>query len=409
MAAIQPGKTIGLMTNDMSSSEPRISQGSINIGSSKQPSDKTVSGKGVTCSLSTASDGTPGNEDDNSADEADEEDEDEPNEHAPFSGLDMATGKRPAVYVEPADDDKPEHRGTGPVQDNLLTPLPKKRSFSNTGIFATFDEDVVSGNEMDTAVAYPRKKTDRKLSNNAGGLMSYEDMRRKDSIASEDAALVVPENAIDSSDDDEIYNAVEDIDDSDNDEYIDENLEEKALREALSNTSDNESEAGDGPDVSMLLDSGYLEGSLLDMDNDALLGLSAEHWGTMDEITPVQSNTSTRRVRFDDNVHAVSDVDSDTSSEDLNSFFPDLFHKESHLLSSFRHSQDLDDVAYPDESAASDSERSYWDFGDEKEISSDSSDREHDVHTESESEAGSSGYESMAHIHSYRILLPCEC
>ncbi|GME63517.1 ATP-dependent rna helicase drs1 [Neofusicoccum parvum] len=394
MAAIQTSKTIGLMTNDVGSPELRSPHASTKSGSSKQPARKHISGKGAKRSLGTTSDETLGNEEDNSADEADEEEDDEPNEDAPSGGFGMGRGKRPAIHIEPADNEKLERRGTGPNQEGLLTPLPKKRSLSNTGIFAMFDEDAASGNEKDTPTAYPRKKTDRKLSNNVNGLLTYEGVR-KGSTASEDAPPVVPENAIDSSDDDEIYNAVEDIDESDNDEYIDENLEEKALREALS-TSDNESDAGDGPDVSMLLDSGYLEGNLLDMDNDQLLGLSSEHWGAMEELAPTQSNTSTRRVRFDDNVHTVSDVDSDTSSEDLNSFFPDLFHKENHLLPSFRHSQDLDEMDYLDESTASDSERSYWDFGDEKELSSNSSDRDHDVHTESgsESEAGSSGYET---------------
>ncbi|KAH7041913.1 hypothetical protein B0J12DRAFT_215376 [Macrophomina phaseolina] len=308
----------------------------------------------------------------------------------------MGRGKRPAIHIEPADTEENEDRRTGPNKKSPLTSLTKKRTLSNAGIFTTFEEDATNGNAIEPAAAYPRKKMDRKLSNNVNGLLAYEGIR-KNSTASDETPPVVPENAIESDDDDDdIYNAVEDIDESDNDEYIDENLEERALREALS-TSDNDSDFGDGPDVSMLLDSGYLEGNLLDMDNDQLLGLSGENWGGMEEITPVQSNNSTRRVRFDDNVHTVSDVDdSDTSSEDLNSFFPDLFHKESHLLSSFRHSQDLDEVDYFDESTASDSERSYWDFGDEKELSSNSSDREHEAQAESgsDSEAGSSGYET---------------
>ncbi|KAF4546615.1 ATP-dependent rna helicase drs1 [Lasiodiplodia theobromae] len=396
MATIQTNKSIGLVTHDTGSPEPRSPNGTVKATSSKVPARKNISGKGVKRSLGVASDEALGNEEDSSADEADKDDDDEPNEDAPSGGFGMGRGKRPAIHIEPADAERKDDRGTGLDQEGLLTPLSKKRTFSNTDIFAAFDEDAMSGNEKESALAYPRKKLNRKLSNNPNGLLAYEAFR-KGSIASEEGPLIESENAIDSSDDDEIYKAVEDIDESDNDEYIDENLEEKALRDAL-NTSDNESDFGDGPDVSMLLDSGYLEGNLLDMGDDQILGLSGEQWAGMEEITPVQSNTSTRRVRFDDNVHAVSDVDSDdeTSSEDLNSFFPDLFHKDNQALSSFRHSQDLDDIDYFDESTASDSERSYWDFGDEKELSSNSSDREHDVHTESgsESEAGSSGYET---------------
>ncbi|KAL0265171.1 hypothetical protein SLS55_001134 [Diplodia seriata] len=393
MATLQANKNIGLMTNGTGSPELRSPNGAVKAASSKALARKNISGKGVKRSLGAASDETLDNEEDTSADEADQEDDDEPNEDAPSRGR----GKQPAIHIEPADAERSDDRGTGFDQEGLLTPLSKKRTFSNSGIFAAFQEDAVNGNEKDSASAYPRKKLDRKLSNNPNGLLAYEGFR-KGSIASEEGPSMVSENAIDSSDDDEIYNAIDDIDESDNDEYIDENLEERALREALS-TSDNESDFGDGPDVSMLLDSGYLEGNLLDMGDDQILGLSGEQWAGMEEITPIQSNTSTRRVRFDDNVHTVSDVDSDdddTSSEDLNSFFPDLFHKDSQMLSSFRHSQDLDDIDYFDESTASDSERSYWDFRDEKELSSNSSDREHDVHTESDSdsEAGSSGYET---------------
>lgn len=399
MASIQTSKNLGLMTAEAGSADLNGLNTPMKATGSKRPSDKSMSGKGVKRTSSATSNGTLDNEEDNSADEADEEDDD-PNEDAPSGGFGMGRGKRPAIHVEPADTEKSEDRGTGLNQEGLLTPLGKKRTFSNTGIFGAFEEDATNGHGEEPATAYPRKKMDRKLSNNANGLLAYEGIR-KDSTASDDAPPVVPENAIDSSDDDDdIYKAVEDIDESDNDEYIDENLEEKALREALS-TSDNDSDFGDGPDVSMLLDSGYLEGNLLDMDNDQLLGLSGENWGGMEEITPVQSNNSTRRVRFDDHVHTVSDVDdSDTSSEDLNSFFPDLFHKENHILSSFRHGHELDDVDYLDGSTASDSERSYWDFGDEKELSSNSSDREHDANMESgsDSEAGSSGYESTAHL-----------
>ncbi|OJD39987.1 atp-dependent rna helicase drs1 [Diplodia corticola] len=393
MATIQTNKNNGLMTNDTCSPELRSPSGAVKAANSKAPARKNISGKGVKRSLGVASDESLGNEEDTSADEADKEDDDDPNDDAPSCGR----GKQPAIHIEPADAERSDDRGTGLDQGGLLTPLSKKRTFSNTGIFAAFRDDAANGNEKETAMAYPRKKLDRKLSNNPNGLLAYEGFR-KGSIASEDGPSIVSENAIDSSDDDEIYNAIDDIDESENDEYIDENLEERALRDAF-NTSDNESEFGDGPDVSMLLDSGYLEGSLLDMGDDQIFGLSGEQWADMEEITPVQSNTSTRRVRFDDNVHAVSDVDSDddeTSSEDLNSFFPDLFHKDSQMLSSFRGSQDLDDIDYFDESTASDSEKSYWDFRDEKELSSNSSDREHDVHTESDSdsEAGSSGYET---------------
>lgn len=395
MASIQTSKKLGLMTAEAGSADLNGLNTPMKATGSKRPSDKSMSGKGVKRTSSATSNGTLDNEEDNSADEADEEDDD-PNEDAPSGGFGMGRGKRPAIHVEPADTEKSEDRGMGLNQEGLLTPLAKKRTFSNTGIFGAFEEDATKGHGKEPATAYPRKKMDRKLSNNANGLLAYEGIR-KDSTASDDAPPVVPENAIDSSDDDDdIYKAVEDIDESDNDEYIDENLEEKALREALS-TSDNDSDFGDGPDVSMLLDSGYLEGNLLDMDNDQLLGLSGENWGGMEEITPVQSNNSTRRVRFDDHVHTVSDVDdSDTSSEDLNSFFPDLFHKENHILSSFRHGHELDDVDYLDGSTASDSEKSYWDFGDEKELSSNSSDREHDANMESgsDSEAGSSGYET---------------
>ncbi|KAF2145015.1 uncharacterized protein K452DRAFT_305959 [Aplosporella prunicola CBS 121167] len=400
MATIEARKTAGV-SPDTSVSTDFNSEATItgNCLQNRQKSNNSISGAKGQRNQGATSDDDQGDdeeeEEDNNPDEADGKDSSK--KATPTNGFGIGIGKRPAICEKSAKKGS-ENSGTVLGSESLSTASSKKRDAS---IFTTVDdeEEAFNDDEGQGSSCYPRKKMVRRLSNASNGMMAYEDAR-KDSIASEEGALggTAPSAVEETSDDDEIYNKVAEIDESDNDEVLSEAAEERMLKKDFE-LSDNESEEGDGPDMSLLLDNNslfrddYLTMHTMD---DNLLGLSSDHWRGMEEIAPVQSNTSTRRVRFDDHVHAVSDVDSDTSSEDLNSFFPDLFHRESQLLTSANFHPDgvLDEAGYFEGSTASDSEKSYWDFGDEKPGEW----RDHDVHTESESEsdseAGSSGYET---------------
>ncbi|KAK7534158.1 uncharacterized protein J3D65DRAFT_475749 [Phyllosticta citribraziliensis] len=361
---------------------------------SKQTAQNNISTNGIQPNTSEGSDNDQGQGqgDDEGADEADAE-EDEGRIIAPSGGSGLGKGKRPGIRIDSVDMSREEGRKAGTTQENGLAPGPnKKRTFSSTSILSNLESHHDEHGQRDAD--YPRRKMARTLGEDELGLMAYEGEQKG-------IPAGVPEHVLDSSDDDEIYKAVEDIDPSDNDEYIDETLEEKAIRKAFKNSSDDESDFGevdgDGPDVSMLLQNGLIDDEFFTIDDDSAPAFPSSYW---DDEWPVHEETAnalnpeekptTRRVRFDDQVHTVSDIDSDeTSSEDLNSYWPDLFQNDPLV---FRASNDPENVL---DETASDSERSYWDFGDDKDKLSDwDDDQDENAESDSESEAGSSGYET---------------
>ncbi|KAK7552088.1 hypothetical protein IWX49DRAFT_592261 [Phyllosticta citricarpa] len=362
---------------------------------SKQTAQNNISSNGIQPNTSDGSDNDQdqGKDEDDGADEADAE-EDEGRMIAPSGGSGLGKGKRPAIRIDSVDMSREEDREAGSIQqDGLMTGPNKKRTFSSTSILSNLESH--DGEDGQRDADYPRRKMARTLGEDENGLMAYEGEQH-------DSRPPVPEHVLDSSDDDEIYKAVEDIDPSDNDEYIDETLEEKALRKAFKNSSDDESDFGEidgeGPDVSMLIQNGLIDDDFFTIDDDSVSAFATSYWDdgwpvhneeNGNELNP-EDKPTTRRVRFDDQVHTVSDIDSDeTSSEDLNSYWPDLFQNDPLV---FRASNDPENVL---DDAASDSERSYWDWGDDKDKLSDwDDDQDENAESDSESEAGSSGYET---------------
>ncbi|KAK8257927.1 hypothetical protein IWZ00DRAFT_540666 [Phyllosticta capitalensis] len=362
---------------------------------SHQTTHNTVSSGAMRTNTSEGSDNSQdqGKDEEDGADEADG-DEDEGRMIAPSGGSGLGKGKRPAIRIDSVDMSREEDRKAGSTQEDGLRPgLNKKRTFSSTSILSNPESHDGEENEKDAG--FPRRKMARTLGE-TNGLLTYEGEQN-------DSPAPVTEHVLDSDDDDddEIYKAVEDIDPSDNDEYIDETLEERALRKSYKNSSDDETDFGDvdgdGPDVSMLIQNGLIDDDFFTLDEEN--GLYPQYWGvtgfevpgpSSEELLDSQDKPTTRRVRFDDQVHTVSDIDSDeTSSEDLNSYWPDLFQNDPLV---FRASNDPDHVL---DDAASDSERSYWDFGDDKDKYSDwDDDNDENGESDSESEAGSSGYET---------------
>lgn len=372
---------------------------------SHQTTHNTVSSGAMRTNTSEGSDNSQdqGKDEEDGADEADG-DEDEGRMIAPSGGSGLGKGKRPAIRIDSVDMSREEDRKAGSTQEDGLRPgLNKKRTFSSTSILSNPESHDGEENEKDAG--FPRRKMARTLGE-TNGLLTYEGEQN-------DSPAPVTEHVLDSDDDDddEIYKAVEDIDPSDNDEYIDETLEERALRKSYKNSSDDETDFGDvdgdGPDVSMLIQNGLIDDDFFTLDEEN--GLYPQYWGvtgfevpgpSSEELLDSQDKPTTRRVRFDDQVHTVSDIDSDeTSSEDLNSYWPDLFQNDPLV---FRASNDPDHVL---DDAASDSERSYWDFGDDKDKYSDwDDDNDENGESDSESEAGSSGYESRVQIF---LLIQC--
>ncbi|KAF2708196.1 hypothetical protein K504DRAFT_301073 [Pleomassaria siparia CBS 279.74] len=340
-----------------------------------------------------------GNEDDDEEDsstqEGDQEDDEdhEPDVLAPSHGLGKGKGKRPGIRIEPAGEDEflqdrqEEHdeeetasRETGPTYsthmgDQLLTPRNKKRTFSNLS-----NHSVLFGEQDDEELSFPRTKVPRKLSINGGRpLLAY----KKDANGQN---LLEYENAIESDDeeksidvDDEDYSGVNLI--SDDDESDMENVEQQEEHFIVSDEQQRanalftdffdarrlslDSHASDNIfDVTAPLEENYLAGAI---NSDIGFGQFFEPQAvptSPDAIAKRKySDSSTKRVRFDDEVQ-VSESSSSSSSSDLdNSMFPDLFMDQDSIPASLyqlmENSNDHDNEDY--DSPGSD--RSFWDVG----------------------------------------------
>ncbi|KAF2086752.1 hypothetical protein K490DRAFT_57657 [Saccharata proteae CBS 121410] len=363
----------------------------------KQAENKTVSSIGSNSGGGKSTGGGQGSEDSeaDSAEEADG-DEDEPERMAASRVYGMGKGKRPSIRVDQTCLSEADDHDAGPTSERLsaleLDTPSKKRSYSNASIKSVLHSEAGSDEMQNLSEDYPRKKLSRKLSNANDGLLAYNGLR-KQSIGSEEGLKESPEHAIEDSDDEDAYKAVDLIpdDEEENEEDV-AMLERNFLKEAYERASDNDSD-DEGPDVSLLLDDAGFFDELMPI-HGGMPPPSPVPQFAMSDDTSMPPSTSTRRVRFDDEVKEMSDQSSDTSSEDLNNFFPDLFHKESQIASGFHPNSFLDDGGLYEGSTASDSEISYWDVQER-------GTEWHDVHTESESgsdssdgEAGSSGYET---------------
>lgn len=335
-------------------------------------------------------------------DEQEDEDE-EADEPAPFYGYGKGgkgKGKRPAIRVEPVDDleshgedDELAPLGTGLMTNKhpmkSLSKHNKKRTFSNLS-----STSVLFGDDSTDQETFPRRKVARKLSHMATKpLLTYKENEN-------DSLVKNYENAIES--DDEDYSGVNLIpEDDDSDMEIMERQEENYIlqEEQQATTLLNEyrdarrlsleSCASDNIfNVTAPLDDAFIS-SLPDFGFAQFFEPEALPASPDPAVKRKYSDSSTKRVRFDDEVQ-VSDSSSSESSELDSSVFPDLFLDQDklppilHQLMEYDPDDDDGDMASPM------SDGSFWDFGQEE---SRITQVDHSDNTDDESSVGSSGYD----------------
>jgi hypothetical protein len=346
----------------------------------------------------------PANEDDeedsSTAQDGEQDDEDEPDELAPSHGLGKGKGrgKRPAIRVEPVDEESQEEddeiasNGTGLISSkhpvNQLLVNNKKRTFSNLS-----STSVLFGDDS-TDQEFPRRKMARKLSNAiTKPLLTYKETDDE-----------LHENAIES-DDDEDYSALNLIPDDDDDIDIMEEQEESFILQEEQQATTLLNEFRDARRLS-------LESCVSDNIFDITAPLNESFISNLPDFGFAQffepealpaspdpaakrkySDSSTKRVRFDDEVQ-VSDSSSSESSELDSSVFPDLFLEQDKLPPILNQLLEIDNDDDDGDFASPQSDASFWDFGHEE--SRITQTEQSDDADESDE---SSGYECMATIY----------
>ncbi|KAH6616323.1 hypothetical protein C7974DRAFT_43072 [Boeremia exigua] len=340
--------------------------------------------------------GEEASDEDEDDDSATLQDDDETDDDIPVSyrgrGKGKGKGKGPAIRIEPVDDDETDKdddeissNGTGLVPSkhpvNQLLMQNKKRTFSNLS-----SKSVLFGDESIDQEVFPRRKMARKLSNmGPKPLLTYQESDTN-------------EHAIDS--DDEDYSGVNLIPDDDEfdmeaieqqeENFITREQEQQAttllnqIRDAR-RLSLESSASDDIFDVTGPLGESYLT-SLGDYGFAQFFEPEAVPASPEPAAKRKYSDSSTKRVRFDDEVQVSEDSESESSELD-SSVFPDLFLEQDKLppiLTQLLEAENEEDgdVGSPM------SDASFWDFNhDEGRITqADDSDNE--------SSAGSSGYET---------------
>lgn len=352
-------------------------------------------------------------EDSSIAQDDEQADEDEPEVSAPSYGLGKGgkgKGKRPAIRIEPLDEDESHgedeetvSHGTGLIPNkhpvNQLLMSNKKRTFSNLS-----STSVLFGDDSTDQESFPRRKMARKLSNMATKpLLTYHEDDQDSHVNNYD-------NAIES--DDEDYSGVNLIpeDDESDMDLMEQQEESYILNEEQQATT--------------LLNQ-FRDARRLSLDSclsDNIFGVTAPldeafistlpDFGFAQFFEPEAlpaspdpaakrkySDSSTKRVRFDDEVQ-VSDSSSSESSELDSSVFPDLFLEQDklppvlHQLLEMENDDDNGDMASPM------SDGSFWDFAhDESRVTQAGQSDGTDVDSSGES----SGYDCMVEPEPYAI------
>ncbi len=314
-------------------------------------------------------------EDDSSGSQDDEQEEDDDPEvpapsHGPGKG--KGNGKRPAIRVEPschdeshADEDEIASHGTGPMSFkhpvNQLLMKNKKRTFSNLS-----STSILFGDDSTDQESFPRRKSARRLSSlNSIPLLTYKE-------GENDIHETNHENAIES--DDEDYSGVNLIpDDDDSDLELMEQQEESYILHEEQQATTLLNEYRDARRLS--LDSSASENifsvntplghtfmsSLPDFGFGQFFEPEALPASPDPAVKRKYSDSSTKRVRFDDEVQ-VSDSSSSESSELDSNVFPDLFLDQDKLPPVLHHLLEMDDDGNGDITSPM-SDGSFWDFG----------------------------------------------
>lgn len=250
---------------------------------------------------------------------------------------------------------------------------------------------VLSTTELDTdGNTYPRKRVDRRLSNNPDGLLKYEGLSSTvNDNDDDDFAMTDYEQAIQSSDEEDEVTLLDQLDDSQDTDV--EQLEEMMIIQEESARL----AAGKPDDASSV---GGRTNDPLDSDDELPFDLgsfwSSEYGDTyeyadtflnctaaidddddIDLFTPrpnkrTQSDVSARRVRFDDEVQIAQSSRESSAETDLN-VFPDLmdgdtFAAQDNLPTLLRDGIENDIDFELGNASASDTDGSCWDFGEEE-------------------------------------------
>jgi hypothetical protein len=327
-----------------------------------------------------------------------EDEEDEADVLAPLYGFGKGKGKgkRPAIRVEPVEDDAmldddetaSLEVALAPSRHSLDQPLgsKKKRTFSNVS-----STSVLFGDDS-TDQEFPRRKMARKLSNvSSKPLLTYKESENH-----------LHEHAIES--DDEDYSGVNLVPEDESDvELVEQQEETYILQEeqqapALLNEYRDarrlslESCMSDNMfDVTAPLDDAFMS-NFPDFGFAQFFEPEALPASPEPAAKRKYSDSSTKRVRFDDEVQ-VSDSSSSESSELDNSLFPDLFLEQDQLPPILNQLLELEADEDNGDFASPESDASFWDFGQNE---PDVAPNEHsDDDCDDESSAGSSGYDCM--------------
>jgi hypothetical protein len=363
-------------------------------------------------------------DEDSSGGQADEpEDEDDNAEVlAPSQGYGKGKSRRPAIRIESAggdtshEDDETSSREAGPSNHlvNHLMNGNKKRTYSNVS-----NTSLLFGEDDAGLHTFPRPKVARTLSHSGGtGLLAYTAAIDNDANVSEKAIesddekdfdiKVDEEQSIDV--DDEDYSGLNQIsDDEDDIERVEQQEENYIIFDEQHHTPHPNHSWEDFNDARRLsLDSYGSEGIFPLPDEDPCLPTNWTETGAdslLEPKDPSQSTTpipkrkfsegSSKRVRFDDEVH-MSDSPTSSSSDEMDSaLYPDLFLESSMLPPIVHQLMEMDnesDDGYPSNA----SDQSFWDYVDTGLMASRHvTPHGSDASDESSSEAGSSGYESM--------------
>jgi len=354
------------------------------------------------------------NEDDEDDEDADEEadsstaydgeqpdddtDADVPTRFCGYGKGGKGKGKRPAIRVEAIED------GKTIKETEVLFPEPgliphkhpsnslktnKKRTFSNLS-----STSVLFGDDSTDQESFPRRKVARKLSNTvAKPLLAYKETEGEPFVAQY-------ENAIES--DDEDYSGVNLVpEDDESDVETIERREESYILQEEQQATTLLNEYRDARRLSLdSVESGNIFGVSAPLNDVFTSGLPEFGFAPFFEPEAIPaspepaarrkfSDSSTKRVRFDDEVQ-VSDDSSSESSELDSTVFPDLFLDQDKLPPLLHQLMEVDpeddgDIASPM------SDASFWDFGQDE---SHMAQVENSDDSDDDSSVGSSGYDS---------------
>jgi hypothetical protein len=353
-------------------------------------------------------------EEDSSASKADDQEDDEEDENADLyampSFFGKGKGKRPAIRVEPIDEDESQEEATSIETDHNISTLlvnnlrngNKKRTFSNLSNMSLLFGD--GNTDMSTL---PRPKMARTSSYNGGSGLLGAPLGYQSAIESSDDE----KNTIETTgvtqglDDDEDYSGVALISDDEDDVENIEKLEEHYIigqeryvpPDSFSHEFSILRHASVDSNGSEFLGFGNLDGAFFAPISvpDVGFGQFFEPQVRPSSPQPIAKRTfsesSNKRVRFEDEVQ-VSDSDSNASDELDGATFPDLFLDQDKLPPSLYQLMEVDNNSDNEDFPSSASEHSYWDLGQDDTRNHVSHEPE-DLDDES-SEAGSSGYES---------------